>query len=388
LVLTDEERKKRKKEMDKKRRSTEKYKAQQKKYRSTEKYKAQRKKQRDRPEAKTKKKKYNKDYESRTEIKSRRKKQRDRPEAKTKKKKYEQSDRGKKLSKIRRDKPETRAKKIAYDLKNKDRIRAVQKIHAATPERRAYRLKFDAQPDQITKSKLRHAKHKLRRDNSRMNVLVGYSKRHSNSNIACCNCCGKNSHTEFLAIDHVLGQKQMDSVPELVKIGYSSKLEDYFLYEWIIDNDFPDGLQILCHNCNQSKENTKHNSCIHGNRDQTKFKPDNTAKRMLTLRMDIFPHYSKIHSNSEVACCRCCGENSNMEFLAIDHVLGKKVMDSIPELIELGYSSTLKQTGLLNWIKNNNYLSNLETEYFQILCHNCNNSKGIFGKCPMKGKPH
>ena len=310
------------------------------------------------------------------------------PEYKAKKKAYEQSERGKKLAKIRRDKPETRAKKIAYDLKNQDTIKKVQKIHAATPERRAYRLKFDAQPEQIAKSKIRHAKHKLYRDNLRMNVLLGYSKRHSNNDIACCNCCGQNSHTEFLAIDHILGQKQMDSIPELVKIGYSSKLVDYFLYQWIVDNDFPDGLQILCHNCNQSKENTKHNSCIHGYRDQTKFKPDNTAKRMLTLRMDIFLHYSKIHSNSDVSCCRCCGQNSNMEFLAIDHILGKKVMDSIPELIELEYSSTMKQTKLLNWIKNNNYLSNLETEYFQILCHNCNNAKGIFGKCPMKNKPH
>ena len=71
-----------------------------------------------------------------------------------------------------------------------------------------------------------------------------------------------------------------------------------------------------------------------------------------------------------------------MEFLAIDHILGKKVMDSIPELIELGYSSKMKKTVLLNWIKNNNYLSNLQTEYFQILCHNCNVAKGVYDVCP------
>ena len=316
------------------------------------------------------------------EQKARRKLRGQTPEYKAKKKEYEQSERGKELAKKRRDRPETRAKKIAYDLKNQDRIKKVQKIRNATPERRAYRLEFDSRPDQIEKAKKRHAKHKVYRDNLRVNVLLGYSERHSNSDIPCCNCCGENSHTEFLAIDHVLGRKQMDSVPELVKIGYSSKLKDYFLYEWIVDNSFPEGFQILCHNCNQSKANTKHNSCIHGNRDQTKFKPDNTAKRSLILRMDIFPHYSKIHSNSDVSCCRCCGENSNMEFLAIDHILGKKVMDSIPELIELGYSSKMKKTVLLNWIKNNNYLSNLQTEYFQILCHNCNVAKGVYDVCP------
>ena len=219
-------------------------------------------------------------------------------------------------------------------------------------------------------------------------VCLAYSKLHSNSDVPCCRCCGENSHTEFLAIDHVLGKRQMDSVPELVKLGYSSKLKNYSLIQWIIDNNFPDGFQTLCHNCNQSKANTKHNSCIHGNRDQTKFKPNKTASYTLNLRMEVFPHYSKIHSNNDVPCCRCCGENSNMEFLAIDHILGKKVMDSIPELIELGYSSKMKKTKLLNWIKNNNYLSNLQTEYFQILCHNCNVAKRDSGKCPMENKPH
>ena len=174
------------------------------------------------------------------EQKARRKLRGQTPEYKAKKKEYEQSERGKELAKKRRDRPETRAKKIAYDLKNQDRIKKVQKIRNATPERRAYRLEFDSRPDQIEKAKKRHAKHKVYRDNLRVNVLLGYSERHSNSDIPCCNCCGENSHTEFLAIDHVLGRKQMDSVPELVKIGYSSKLKDYFLYEWIVDNDFPE----------------------------------------------------------------------------------------------------------------------------------------------------
>ena len=362
----------------KKKLTDEERKARDKAHKQTPEYKARQKELAQRPENKAKKIA----YRQTPEYKAYKLEYGQRPEQKAKKKEYEQSERGKELSKKRRDRPETRAKKIAYDLKNQDRIKKVQKIRNATPERRAYKLEFDSRPDQIEKAKKRHAKHKVRRDSLRQSVLLGYSKRHSNSDIPSCNCCGENSHTEFLAIDHVLGRKQMDSVPELVKIGYSSKLKDYFLYEWIVDNNFPEGFQILCHNCNQSKANTKHNSCIHGNRDQTKFKPDNTAKRSLILRMDIFPHYSKIHSNSDVSCCRCCGQNSNMEFLAIDHILGKKVMDSIPELIELGYSSKMKKNVLLNWIKNNNYLSNLQTEYFQILCHNCNVAKGVYDVCP------
>jgi hypothetical protein len=284
------------------------------------------------------------------------------------------------MKKSNRLKPETIEKEKAR--RKTPAYRAQEKARRQIPENKSKAKLKRKQLELTPKGKAKKEASRVLYALERLNVLVGYSKRHSNSDIPCCNCCGENSHTEFLAIDHVLGRKQMDSVPELVKIGYSSKLKDYFLYEWIVDNDFPEGFQILCHNCNQSKANTRHNSCIHGNRDQTKFKPDNTAKRSLILRMDVFPHYSKIHSNSDVSCCRCCGQNSNMEFLAIDHILGKKVMDSIPELIELGYSSTMKQTKLLNWIKNNNYLSNLQTDYFQILCHNCNVAKGVYDVCP------
>ena len=84
-------------------------------------------------------------------------------------------------------------------------------------------------------------------------VLQHYSQILSKSDVPCCNCCGENSFVEFLAIDHIIGRKQMDSVPELVKIGYSSKLIAQQLIDWIIVNDFPKGFQILCHNCNMAK---------------------------------------------------------------------------------------------------------------------------------------
>ena len=45
----------------------------------------------------------------------------------------------------------------------------------------------------------------------------------------------------------------MDSEPELVELGYSSSLDGYNLYNWIIENNFPEGFKILCHNCNFAK---------------------------------------------------------------------------------------------------------------------------------------
>ena len=56
----------------------------------------------------------------------------------------------------------------------------------------------------------------------------------------------------------------MDSIPELVKLGYSSKLQGGDLHNWIIKNNFPDYFQILCQNCNFAKGMKKNNNkCPH-----------------------------------------------------------------------------------------------------------------------------
>jgi hypothetical protein len=88
---------------------------------------------------------------------------------------------------------------------------------------------------------------------NRLKVLQYYSKRLSKSNVPCCNCCGLNSHIEFLTVDHIAGRQEMDSEPGLKKLKYMSKLSGTALVIWIIKNNFPKGFQILCHNCNQTK---------------------------------------------------------------------------------------------------------------------------------------
>jgi len=106
-------------------------------------------------------------------------------------------------------------------------------------------------------------------------------------------------------------------------------------------------------------------------------------KRRIKLKKEICLHYSKIHSNSDVPCCRCCGLNTHIDFLSLDHIAGRKEMDDEPELVKLGYSSKLKTEPLQNWIKNNNF-----PEGFQILCYNCNFAKGHSkdNKCPHERK--
>jgi hypothetical protein len=105
-------------------------------------------------------------------------------------------------------------------------------------------------------------------------------------------------------------------------------------------------------------------------------KPENqmkvTKKRIETkekIKKEVFSHYSKLHSNSNIPCCRCCGENSHMDFLTVDHIDGRK---NRPEK-----EQKLVGLALNRWLKKNNY-----PEGFQILCFNCNSTKGFFGSCP------
>jgi len=134
-----------------------------------------------------------------------------------------------------------------------------QKTRQQTPAYKAWRKKHVSSPSTKAKDKARQQttrykeKKKNNRDEKRLKILQEYSKRHSKSDVPCCRCCGKNSHVDFLSIDHILGKKEMDLIPELVEMGYSSKLTDLKLSNWIIDNNFPEYFQILCHNCNTAK---------------------------------------------------------------------------------------------------------------------------------------
>jgi len=78
------------------------------------------------------------------------------------------------------------------------------------------------------------------------------------------------------------------------------------------------------------------------------------------IRKEVISHYGDK--------CICCGETT-FEFLTIDHMDG----DGNKHRIKVSTSA------LPRWLKKNTYPPN-----FQILCYNCNNSKGIYGICPHK----
>jgi hypothetical protein len=136
-------------------------------------------------------------------------------------------------------------------------VKAKAKKYDQTPKRKAKKKKYSQRPE--IKAKIIDY-----RSINRFKVLQHYSKTLSNSDIPCCNCCGLDEHIDFLALDHITGRKNMDFESELVKLGYSSKLKDIKLLNWIIKNNFPDGFQVLCNNCNIAKGMKKNkNKCPH-----------------------------------------------------------------------------------------------------------------------------
>jgi len=159
-------------------------------------------------------------------------------------------------------KPEVKAKLKASQKKYRDKpeVKVKRSAYAKTPEARTRQKKRRSKPE--TKVKI-SSYEKERRETQKKDVFSHYSKIHSNSVIPCCRCCGLNDHIEFLTLDHIAGRKQMDSEPELVKLGYSSKLAIQPLCVWILKNNFPEGFQILCMNCNFAKGQSKDNKCPH-----------------------------------------------------------------------------------------------------------------------------
>jgi hypothetical protein len=61
-----------------------------------------------------------------------------------------------------------------------------------------------------------------------------------------CACCGE-SEPVFLAVDHV----NNDGAEHRRELGLGRSTTRWL--KWLIDHDYPDEFQLLCHNCNYAK---------------------------------------------------------------------------------------------------------------------------------------
>jgi hypothetical protein len=92
-------------------------------------------------------------------------------------------------------------------------------------------------------------------------------------------------------------------------------------------------------------------------------KPENKSRRSLQnrqLREKLFAGYG--------GKCVCCGE-SKFEFLALDHVAGGGRKER----------SKLSTQQISSRAVKNNF-----PPKYRVLCHNCNQAIGWYGKCPHK----
>jgi len=129
-------------------------------------------------------------------------------------------------AKKRKENPELFRKKLNdWRAKNIERIRRQNLIyHKAHPEIRR-------------RANLKH-RHKYR-----MIVLVHYG-----GNPPKCACCGE-SEIKFLTIDHI----NNDGAKQWREKGFNPRLRSSYIADYLITNNFPEGFQVLCYNCNCGK---------------------------------------------------------------------------------------------------------------------------------------
>ena len=237
-----------------------------------------------------------------------------------------------------------------YTEENHDKILAGKREHYAqnqprlVSEQRELRKKDPEKYNAIARKSNKKNKIKIDRKKKethqelRKRVLEHYSK-----GTPKCKFCGI-TRISCLEIDHIYGAKQMGT-----KWG-TGKLYRH------LDKTHETGYQVLCSNCNMIKE-LERKKKFHL---QTPMAIKRRRQRRDTKIM-VLTAYSK--GTPE---CKFCGF-SDLDGLAIDHIDGRKSM---------GHSREFGSDDLRMWCKRQYKKTGKWPEGLQVLCHNCNRTKG------------
>lgn len=115
------------------------------------------------------------------------------------------------------------------------------KVSYSNPNRSAKRAAKIASYTQEERISLREG-YRIKRQKMKQRVFSGYG--------SYCACCGE-SGLAFLSLDHVNGDGAKHRRSVAGNEGYLRSGNAF--YQWVINNNFPDFLQVLCHNCNMAK---------------------------------------------------------------------------------------------------------------------------------------
>lgn len=131
-----------------------------------------------------------------------------------------------------KDKYKANAKKWREENPERCKENAQEYFREHREEDKARHKKCRAKNNKMYKARERENRQKLRQK-----VLLGYGNQ--------CACCGE-TIDEFLQIDHIngSGRKHKREV---------AKGKTHLFYAWLIKNNFPEGFQVLCANCNIGK---------------------------------------------------------------------------------------------------------------------------------------
>jgi hypothetical protein len=210
-----------------------------------------------------------------------------------------------------------------------------------------------------------------------------------------CECCGE-TRIEFLTIDHINNDGYLDR---------KEKGNTRGVQLWLRRNGYPkDNYRLLCYNCNCASyfrgschgEEIKHEKqlklFIGRNNHNTIDKICYKCGSILTNK-NWYASTKKENRNLCISCkaidrkalnyadmirvlaeyggiCQCCGENK-IQLLTIDHINNDGAEHRKINNIKGG-------TSFYRWIVRNNFPKDI----LQILCFNCNCSKGFLGYCP------
>lgn len=185
----------------------------------------------------------------------------------------------------------------------------------------------------------KHQRAWRQRNKSRVNaynltwrIRNGYKPKHRQTVIhhygGKCAVCGE-SNSNLLVIDHI----HDDGATHRREIGQSA------ICMWLVDNGFPDGFQVLCHNHNQKKEADR------------RWSESTSAKWERSLRRCVLQHYG--------GKCAECGID-DQAVLHFDHIGGG------------GRKHKAEVGPIHRWLKKAGF-----PEGFQVLCANHNHLKRL-----------
>lgn len=134
------------------------------------------------------------------------------------------------------------------------------------------------------------------------------------------------------------------------------------------DRSKADGLSSYCRACSKARSvrrwKERNAECRAANKAYYGRNKEQFLEYGRALRVRVLTEYG--------GACVCCGERTP-EFLSIDHTNN----DGESHRRELGAYGR----SIYRWLEQNGY----PKDRFQLLCHNCNMAKGLYGGCPHAG---